>query len=232
MDAFNAEFGEQPVVQGEPAKAVLMAPLTSGGQVRGRISLQNLDHTFAFSDADARLLDTIAASLSVALENARLFDETKRLLTETDERAAELAIINEVQRGLAERLEMQSMYDLVGDRLRDIFDAQVLDIGIVDRDDGLIHFPYTIERGVRFPDEPMELIGIRKHVMETREPLAHQRKTRSSARSLRASRRHPGRGAEVDLWASRSSSAARRPASSRSRTSIASTPSATPTSGS
>ena len=171
MNAFNAVFGEQPVVQGEPAKAVLMAPLTSGGQVRGRISLQNLDHTFAFSDADARLLDTIAASLSVALENARLFDETKRLLTETDERAAELAIINEVQRGLAERLEMQSMYDLVGDRLRDIFDAQVLDIGIVDRDDGQIHFPYAIERGVRYPDEPMALIGIRKHVMETREPL-------------------------------------------------------------
>ena len=28
-----------------------------------------------------------------------------------------------------------------------------------------------IERGVRFPDEPMELIGFRKHVMETREPL-------------------------------------------------------------
>ena len=42
-----------------------------------------------------RLLDTLAASLSVALENARLFDETKRLLAETNERAAELAIINE-----------------------------------------------------------------------------------------------------------------------------------------
>ncbi len=29
--------------------------------------------------------------MGVALENARLFDETQRLLTETNERAAELA---------------------------------------------------------------------------------------------------------------------------------------------
>ena len=71
--------------------------------VRGVISLQNIDREHAFSEADVRLLDTLAGSLSVALENARLFDETKRLLTETDERAAELAIINSVQQGLAAR---------------------------------------------------------------------------------------------------------------------------------
>ena len=71
------------------------------------------------------LLSTIAASLSVALENARLIDETRQ-------RAAELAIINSVQQGLAEQLEMQGMYDLVGDKIQEIFDAQVVDIGIYD----------------------------------------------------------------------------------------------------
>ena len=56
---------------------------------------------------DVRLLTTLAGSLAVALENARLFDETQRLLAETNERAAELAIINSVQQGLAEKLDMQ-----------------------------------------------------------------------------------------------------------------------------
>ena len=37
-----------------------------------------------------RLLETLANSMSVALENARLFDETKRLLKETEQRNAEL----------------------------------------------------------------------------------------------------------------------------------------------
>ena len=111
----------------------------------------------AFDEADERLLGTLAASMGVALENARLFDETKRLLTETDQRAAELAIITSVQDGLAAKLDMQAMYDLVGDKIREIFDAQVVDIGIYDPQADVMHFPYTIERGVRFPDEPISL---------------------------------------------------------------------------
>ncbi len=63
------------------------------------------------------------------------------------------------------------MYDLVGDKIQEFFDAQVVDIGIVDDDAALIRFPYTIERGVRLPDEPIAIMGIRKHVIETREPL-------------------------------------------------------------
>ena len=107
-------------------------PADLGRQGQGRISLQNIDRTNAFSDSDVRLLTTLASSLSVALENARLFDETQRLLTETNERAAELAVINSVQEGLAAKLDMQSMYELVGDKIQEIFDAQVVDIGIFD----------------------------------------------------------------------------------------------------
>ena len=44
---------------------------------------------------------TVAASMGVALENARLFDETQRLLKETEQRNAELAVINSIQQGIA-----------------------------------------------------------------------------------------------------------------------------------
>ncbi len=155
--AWEQQTGMTPNIQGEEAQALLIAPLISGGEVRGRISLQNLDRSDAFSEGDVRLLKTLASSLSVALENARLFDETKRLLTETDERAAELAVVNSVQQGLAQNLDMQAMYELVGDKIQDIFDAQVVDIGIIDRDAGLVRYPYAIERGVRYPDVPTPL---------------------------------------------------------------------------
>ncbi len=152
------------MVQGEPALSVLFAPLISGDEVRGRISLQNLDRTNAFTENDVRLLTTLAGSLSVALENARLVHETRQ-------RNAELALINSVQDALAGELELQAIYDAVGDQIRDVFDAQVLDIGIYDEATGLIRFPYTIERGERLPDEPIELFGFRQRVMETRETL-------------------------------------------------------------
>ena len=159
------------VLQGEPALSVLFVPLIVGDEVRGRISLQNVDREDAFSDSDLRLLSTLASSLAVALENARLFDETKRLLTETDERAAELAVINSVQQALAANLDMQAMYELVGEKIRDIFDAQVVDIGIYDLAAGLTRYPYTIERGVRFPDEPLAISGFSKVVLESRQPI-------------------------------------------------------------
>ncbi len=157
------ELGQPPTIQGEPAKSAVFVPLLVGGTATGVILLANLDRERAFGEADVRLLTTIAASLSVALENARL-------LAETRQRAAELAIINGVQQGLASELDMQSMYDLVGDKIREIFDAQVVDISIYDRDAGLLHFPYTIERGVRFPEETMPLIGFRRHVMDSGQP--------------------------------------------------------------
>jgi GAF domain-containing protein/CheY-like chemotaxis protein len=168
---FTARGVTQSVIQGEPAKSVLFVPLIVGDEARGRISLQSLDHEDAFSDSDVRLMTTIAASLSVALENARLFDETRRLLTETNERAAELALINDVQRGLAEKLDMQAMYDLVGDRIQAIFDAQIVDIGVLDAESGLVHFPYSIENGQRWPDDPIPLRSFRKTVVETGRPM-------------------------------------------------------------
>jgi len=120
--------------------------------------------TSAFSDADVRLLTTLAGSLSVALENARLFEEIRQ-------RNSELSLISDVRRGLAERLEMTAMFDVMGDRFQEIFDAQVVDIGIVDADAGRMSFPYTIERGVRMVHEPIEVMGFRKVALETHEPV-------------------------------------------------------------
>ena len=164
-------MGQPGVLSGEAPKATLWVPLVVGGESTGVISLQNLDREFAFTDGDVRLLTTLAASLGVALENARLIDTTKRLLTEADERAAELAIINGVQQGLAAEIDLQAMYDLVGNELRDVFDAQVVDIAVIDRATDTVRFPYLIERGVRFPEEVIPLIGFRRHVAETRQPL-------------------------------------------------------------
>jgi signal transduction histidine kinase/DNA-binding response OmpR family regulator len=172
-DAADAAIaaGQTAAIQGVAPLSTLWAPLIAGDEAIGVMSIQNLDREDAFSDGDLRLITTLAASLSVALENARLIDETRRLFAEAEERAAELAVVNRVQDGLARRLDMQSMYDLVGDTVFEIFDAQVVDIGIVDREADLIRFAYTIERGVRFEESTMPIIGLRRQVIESRQPL-------------------------------------------------------------
>ena len=69
---------------------------------------------------------------------------------------------------------MQAMYDLVGDRIQQIFDAQVVDIGILDAINGTDPTSHTrSSKGVRFPDEPIEVIGFR-------EAWSSSRRSRSS----------------------------------------------------
>ena len=135
-------YGNPPVLAGEVPKSALFVPLFAGGRATGVISLQNVDREHAFSEADERLLVTLAGSLSVALDNARLVHETRQ-------RNAELALISSVQAAIAGELDQQAIYDIVGDKIQEVFDAQVVDIGVYDEASGLLRFPYTIERGVR-----------------------------------------------------------------------------------
>ena len=139
---------------GEMPKSLLFVPMIAGGKVTGIISLQNLDREHAFTEANVRLLTTITANMGVALENARLFNETQRLLKETEQRAAELSVVNSVQRGLASKLDMQAIYDLVGDKIREVFSANTLFLATLDLKNGTMHRRYAYEEGKRYEVPP------------------------------------------------------------------------------
>ncbi len=165
LDAEAERYGSGIVGGGEMPKSVVFAPLVVGGKATGAISLQNMDREHAFSESDLQLLTTLAGSLSVALENARLVHETRQ-------RNAELALINSVQESIAGELDQQAIYDIVGEKLREVFDAQAVDIAVHDQNAGILRFVYQIERGVHYPNVTLPVVGFRKHVMETRQPLA------------------------------------------------------------
>ena len=135
----------------EPTKSLLMVPLIAGDRLIGALTMQHMDRVDAFSDSDLRLLETLANSMSIALENARLFNETQRLLQETTQRAAELAIINSVQQGLASHLDMQGIYDLVGDEIVRIFNAQTVTLNHINFERRLNEYWYSYEKGERLP---------------------------------------------------------------------------------
>ncbi|MFM8426394.1 MAG: GAF domain-containing protein, partial [Chloroflexota bacterium] len=147
MEEESKKYGSFVVGDTSASKSELFVPLVVGDQARGLINLMDIEREHAFSESDVRLLQTLANSMSVALENARLFDETQRLLKITEDRAAELAIINSVQEGLASKLEMSAIYELVGDKLCEVFDSQDLDIRLFNPQTGLVELPYLREHG-------------------------------------------------------------------------------------
>ncbi|MEP6846861.1 MAG: GAF domain-containing protein, partial [Panacibacter sp.] len=166
------KHGESSVTEGFPVKSAVFVPMIVGDLVKGSISLQNVERENAFNESDLRLLTTLTNSMSVALENARLFDETTRLLKETEQRTAELGIINSVQDGLASKLDIQSIYDLVGDKIRDVFDTQGISISYYDRKKNFISQPYYFFRGKRIYEMGFELgKGLTSHIISTGQPL-------------------------------------------------------------
>src|SRR5204862_4315520 len=123
-----AAQGIKTVAGTDQSHSTVAVPILGSDRVLGFIAMEDYERENAFREAEVRLPTTVAASMGVALENARLFDETQRLLKETEQRAAELAIINSIQQGLAAELDFQAIVNLVGDKLREVFATP--DLGI------------------------------------------------------------------------------------------------------
>jgi signal transduction histidine kinase/CheY-like chemotaxis protein len=152
----------------DAAKSWLGVPLISGGQVSGTIRLENYEREFAYSEADVSLLQTLANSMSVALENARLFDETNRLLGDAKQRAAELVTVNNISQALASQLNLDELINLVGSEMRNVFKANIVYLALLDKKTNIINFPYQYGENLR----PLKLgEGLTSKIILTGQPI-------------------------------------------------------------
>jgi len=129
-------------------------PIIVGDRRVGGITMENHEREYAFGESEVRLLTTIASSMGVALQSARLFDETQRLLKETEQRNAELAVINSIQQGIAGSLDFQGIVNLVGDKLRKVLKSDDIGIRWFDHETREVHHLYEFEHGVRLAVAP------------------------------------------------------------------------------
>jgi len=88
------------------------------------------------------------------------------------ERAEMLALINSVQEGLSSKLEMQAIYNLVGDKLRDTFNAQVVMISQYDPVTRRVYHHYAIENGEHLNiNQWMPVDSSRAAIIHTKKPF-------------------------------------------------------------
>ena len=141
------------VLSGELLKSALFVPLVVGERATGVISLQNIDREHAFTESDQQLLETLDGQFQRRAREraARARDAAAERGARADQQRSG------VDRGRARPCRRSTTS--VGDRIRDVFDAQVVDIAMLDETSGLLHFPYLFERGERWPAEPVAPIG-------------------------------------------------------------------------
>ena len=72
-----------------------------------------------YSEDDQDFLVFVGQHIATALTRASAIEETR-------ERNAELAVINEIGDALARQLDFQAVIDMVGDKVREIFDVDTM----------------------------------------------------------------------------------------------------------
>ncbi len=185
LDRRMAELGVvQTTLPGtEKSKSLLRVPVPSGDRVVAVIGLDNVDREHAFDDADVRLLTTLAGSMSVALERARLFEQTKVLLAQAEQRAGELATVNTLGQALSAKIELPELIRTVGEKMRETFRADIVYVALLDEAAQLIRFPYA--HGDDFtPLQPGE--GLTGKIIETGQPLLLNESVDAAANALGA----------------------------------------------
>jgi signal transduction histidine kinase/CheY-like chemotaxis protein/tetratricopeptide (TPR) repeat protein len=171
-------------------RSAIALPLVAHGQLTGLLYADVRTIFGAFTQADVDLLTVLAAQAAAALENARLYQETLRANRQLEERvtartadlreanaamearATELTTINHIGQAMAQHLDPDSLIEVVGDTLRDTFDAQNVFVALHDSQTDLIHFPYDVDNGRRVPGRTLRFgEGITSRILASCQPL-------------------------------------------------------------
>ena len=143
----------------------LGVPLKAGGKSVGVIAVQSYTAAVRYSEADRDLLAFVAHHIGAALERVRA-------LAETRQRTIELETVNRVVQALASQLDLDALVDLVGERMRETFQADIVYVALLDSRTSHAAFPYFVERGERIAQPAIASDqGLTGRILGSRRPL-------------------------------------------------------------
>ncbi len=128
----QTRVGLRPLPGTDWAHSIVAVPIIGSDRALGVIGLQNHEREYAFGRSEIELLETVAASMGIALENARLFDETQEALDRQTATAEVLQVISSSMENA------QPVFDKILESCQRLFSGHQLGISLVG-DDGLVH---------------------------------------------------------------------------------------------
>jgi PAS domain S-box-containing protein len=145
-------------------RSEMALPLISRGQCIGALTVQSIEKS-SFPDQDTTALQTMADQLAVAIENARLYEETYG-------RARRLAVVNRIGGAVGTTLNLDDLMETVYQEVAPVFEADAFFIALYDRETNELDFRIQVDEGIREPRtrEPLDT-GLTSLVVTTRKPL-------------------------------------------------------------
>ncbi len=145
-------------------RSEMALPLLSRGQVIGAMTIQSTLPA-AFTEDDIIALQTMADQLANAIQNARLFEERERRITE-------LSIINEIGRAMSATLTMDALLEVVHLQVSRLFDTTNFYIALYEEGSEYWRSAFHIERGEQQPLARYSIkSGLTGYIIRHRRPL-------------------------------------------------------------
>jgi PAS domain S-box-containing protein len=145
-------------------RSELAVPIKVKGRVVGVLDAQSADLE-AFAPIDVFTLQTVADQLAIAVENARLYAETRQ-------RAERLAVVNRIAAAAGATLRLDDLMAAVYREVSAVFRADAFFIALYDEAAGELDFRFQMDEGVQEPRARQPLgQGLSALVIREKRPL-------------------------------------------------------------
>ena len=123
----------------------LGVPILQGERLLGQIYLTNKQDNQEFTEADERVIETLAAYAAIAINNARLYEDLVARDQTLQRRNEDLALINDIAASLTATLDAEQVLDKTLQRVMSYLDVDAGEIFL--REDDEQTFRVAIHRG-------------------------------------------------------------------------------------
>jgi GAF domain-containing protein/CheY-like chemotaxis protein/HAMP domain-containing protein len=164
LERLRGEAGGRLGDTSQPSASLLYSPLMIGEEVIGVISAQTYQLN-SYTPEHTALFGAVANQVSSAIQNARLFAQTQR-------RAEELAVLNEISRAVSGVLSLEELYQVLHQQVGRLMETNSFYVALYDAPSQMVSIPYMIERGQREPRQPRSVTrGLTGWVIRNRQAL-------------------------------------------------------------
>ncbi len=165
--------------------SALLLPLQARDETVGLVEVWSIEPR-QFTTREIELARALSTSVSSAMENARLHDETQR-------RLSQLAIINELSHALTQTISTEDLYQILQSQMSDLLGMHSMTVAQRDALTGQVQFPLAVRKGLRIHIDPIgygaDLYSI---VIETQKPLHIPRDVPGKLKELGVDHIEPG----------------------------------------
>jgi two-component system NtrC family sensor kinase len=145
-------------------KSELAVPLEIQGKVLGVLDVQS-NKLDGFDQDDLQLIQSIANQAAVAIENARLYQDSER-------KVKELSVLNQVAQAISSTLDLDVLLEEIYEQLTQVINSSGYYVTLHDETAQLLHFEILIDEEKRFPKTTVPVgDGAVSYVIRTKKPL-------------------------------------------------------------